>query len=623
MQVKTSRVNLSEKAKTLPNASGCYFMKNKVGEIIYVGKAKKLKERVKSYFDNSVKSPKTEILVKHIYDFDFMLTNSEVESLILENNLIKKHIPKYNIRLKDDRSYPYLVVDNKDPYARILYLRRPKKKKNSTYLGPFPHGMNIHQIVRLIVKTFGLRDCTDHEFKNRKTPCILYQIHQCSAPCVGKISEDDYKNDLKKALSFFQSSKKSKIILNEIEAMMIDSADNEEFEKAAQLRDNLQILNEFHEKRSSQDVESLDQENVDIISYYEGEEEVDMSIYLIRSGALLGHKNFHFSKFDTYEEIQDEVIRFLLQYYYETSEKMPELLITPFKDSINQDFEIALQEKNEIKIKVQKAKAKFKNLIDITHEHARESQQVRNNNKQSVFLALDKLKSILQLKDRPRRIECFDVAIWQGDSPTASQVVYHDGESDKKSYRHYHLTKRPEGNNDFAMMEELLTRRIDNGNLPDLFVIDGGKAQVNTVLKVMKLNNIDIPVIGIAKSKNVDSKFFRTNAKTDERLIIPNRSNPYVLGKSSSLFRLIVSMRDEAHRFSRVLHHKTESKRVIKSWIDEIPLIQEKEKQKMRKKLDRPVSEFKMMDKIELKKFFDLSEKNAQVLLMYLRDDID
>lgn len=556
-------VKLEDKAKLLPTKPGCYLMKNKNDQIIYVGKAKNLRSRVQSYFNGSVKSPKTDILVSHIVDFDFIMTTSDAESFVLENTLIKKHTPKYNIRLKDDKSYPYVVINTTEPFPRLEFIRRVKRGKGVEVYGPFVTGSNIWDIIRILTQSFSLRDCKLSDFNKRKEPCLLYQMKQCSAPCVAKITAEDYERDLGFARDMFSGSGVKTI--RELEKKMVTAAENEEFEKAAIIRDNLSKLVEFANNFKQENAEHNDERNLDIVAYYQGEIEVDLSIYMMRNGVLLGHKNFNFSNLDIIEGVEDLILNFLFQYYSETFDSPPELVVTHMSQEGNDMLEEALGTlfKN---IRVRPPQKKYDSFVNLTRDHAFEQQRVRMLHEDSVYVGLNKLKDLLGLRERPVVLECFDVAIFQGTSPTASQIVFHDGKPDKKNYRYYHLEERPEGNNDFAMMKELITRRSDNGNLPDVFIVDGGLGQVNMFREVLKEIGLCIPVIGIAKSKVIRTKEGFKNEdikKSEERLIIPGRSNPFMLNTNRSLYKIIVQMRDEAHRFSRKLHHKEEKKRVF------------------------------------------------------------
>lgn len=613
-KVSEKNIKLLDKAKSLPTKPGCYLMKRLRGEheeILYIGKAKNLKSRVSSYFNNSAKGPKTEILVGHITDFEFIITDNESEAFVLENNLIKKHTPKYNIRLKDDKSYPYIQIDMGEPFPRPVYTRRPKKGKKVKLFGPFTTGSNISEVLRLLVKSFGIRDCTLSEFNRRKRPCMLYQIKQCDAPCVGYINEKEYSKNLDYISSFFKG--KTKKALSAIESRMLGAAEREEFEYAAYLRDSYQTLADFSAQSFSQNVESDSEKNVDIAAYFIGEVEIDISIYIMRSGLLLGHKNFHFLKGDSEEESREIFETFLFQYYLNTSESLPDQLVVDEKHIDHRVVTKAFEGSFEKKILVSKGRGSTKSLLELTKDHAKENQRFREANKDSVWVGLNKLKELMSLKEAPRVLECYDIAIWQGSSPTASQIVFHEGKPDKKRYRHYNLKELPEGNNDFAMMKEVLTRRLRKGELPDAFVVDGGKAQVNVFVEVLKDFNIEVPVVGIAKERTSKNQTFRDKEvkSSDERLIIPGRINPYILKKCPSLLRILVNMRDEAHRFSRRLHHKNEKKRVLGNWLDEVQGVGPKIKKQIRERLDISISELKKLSEDEIAEKFEVSLKVA------------
>lgn len=618
----TKTDQLLEKANTLPQEAGCYLMKDKNGRVIYVGKAKKLKSRVVSYFNKSVKGLKTEYMVGHVENFDFIITRSDAESFVLENNLIKEHSPKYNIRLRDDKSYPYVQVNWNEPFPRLEYVRRPKKGKGKELFGPYPPGSNISMIMRVLTKSFGLRDCSLTEFRSRKTPCLLHQMHQCTAPCVKLIDEKSYEDILSSTIGFFQGPIKAKRAITKLEEKMNQYAENEQFEMAALTRDNIQILSEFLEKSFDQKVESLNTEkNIDVWSYWNGNEEVDITVYMIRSGLLLGHKNFNFVKGEVIEEIDEEVLSKVVQYYADPEQVNPEIVVLDFEEAEIVSMKEAL--KTYGVEKVHGLSKKYWPLIEMSRKHAEETQRVRMTNMDSVFMGLNKLKDLLNMKERPRILECYDVAIWQGSSPTASQIVFEEGKADKTKYRYYHLQTLPEGNNDFAMMREVISRRIDNGDLPDVLVIDGGVAQVNTVTAVLNELKVEMPVVGIAKSKDLTTGDLRAKdvVRSEERLIIPGRSNPYILTKCPPLFKILVSMRDEAHRFSRKLHHKAESKRVISTWVDEVKGLGEEGKKKVLTQLTMSQEELKEYSANDLMNFFGLKPPQAKALRAYLQEE--
>ena len=607
---------LYQKAKSLPEKPGCYLMKKEDGQVIYVGKAKDLSKRVTSYFLESKKDIKTEFLIRNIFDFDFIVTDSETEALVLENNLIKKHRPKYNIRLKDDKSYPYVVFDYSLEFPSLLYLRNVKRKKKQLVFGPFVTGSNIFEIVKIIKKSLKLRDCNNFEFKSRKQPCILFQMDQCFGPCCDKIGKEKYLELVDIALDVFKGSgKKIKIYLNQ---EMQKLAVTEEFERAAQIRDDLLKIEDFLKHNVAQNVELYGKnKNVDIISYVKGEKETDIVIHMVRNSLLLGCRGFYFANnfLIKDDDLESSLFGFLYEYYERLIGQLPELIILSFDHEEIGVFKKALNNLYQPqKIEVLYNRSKYLPLIKLATDQARENQKLRTQNAGNEYLGLAKLAEILNLKEIPRNLECYDVAIWQGKSPTAAQIVFHDGLPEKSSYRLYELDERPEGNNDFAMMRELIERRIKHGNLPDIFVVDGGVGQVRQFLDVLKENKIDIPVVGIAKARTGKIG----SLKQADRLVIPGRKNYYPLNKSKELMNLLVHMRDEAHRFSRTLHHKHENQRVLHSWFDDVAGIGPKTKQLILKNLDKPVEDLKKYTEAELVEYLKISKVVARNILKKL-----
>ena len=618
-KMKLSRIDrLKNCAKALPKSSGCYLFLSKNGDILYVGKAKNLRSRVQSYFNSDHKgSVKTRYLVEKIEEINFQLTESDIEAFILENNLIKKHRPKYNIRLKDDTSYPYIIVDKNHHFPRLEYRRRVKKDQSREVFGPFVHGSNIANVLREVIKAFQLRDCTDREFNSRKEPCLLYQMKQCSGPCVELISKANYKKDLSDALAFFQG--KGDRSLKKLEKKMNQLSQNEQFEQAALLRDSIFILQEFvHEFSEAGAKISLIPESLDVICFYESESEVDLSIHLIREGVSLGQKSFNFNRIDWGESLIAGLMNFCFQYYESSKDVLPKSI---YCQSIEKDYSLLSSVFEEIfsqKISFISETKEIKKIVSLNQEQAFQNYRIRSLDKEHHSLALKKIQSLLNLKEVPRKIECFDVAIWQGKSPTGSQVVFFDGLPERESYRYYHLEERPEGNNDFAMLRELLERRLKKGKLPDLFVVDGGMLQVNVFKNVLQENSIEVPVVGIAKSRTKSNFASKEMSTSLERLVIENRKDPYNLSKSTGIYRLFTAMRDEAHRFSRKLHHKKEEESFLSSWFDDIPGVGAKTKQKILKNLDVDWKELKKYNVEELQSKLGVGPKVATMVMKKL-----
>lgn len=604
---------LLDKAKSLPHEPGCYLMR-KNEKIIYIGKAKDLYKRVISYFNNSPKDRKTTVLVSHITDFDFILTKSEIEALIEENRLIKQYKPRYNIRLRDDKSYPYVVIDMSEPFPRLSFRREISSRKAKKIYGPFVQGSNIKEIIRILEKSFRLRDCSVAEMKRRNKPCILHQMGQCSAPCVEEISKDDYEKFLQQALDFFEGREQR--VLERLKRRMLEAAQKEDFEQAALLRDSWSTLTNFSEYYQKQrSLEDKQLREIDILGYYVGDSEVDVVIQMIRRGRVFLNQNFSFLK-DPYVEINEQIFSFVMQYYMNFHGELPKFLLIDFSVEQKELLSKALT-KAQCPVKMRALNRQTQELLGVVNKDAKEQQNVRLKNQQSPYIGLNKLKELLELDELPRKLECYDIAIWQGRSPTASQIVFEDGKSVPEKYRYYHLETLQEGNNDFAMMKEVIARRIKYKELPDLFVVDGGIGQVNSFAEVLKDAAIDIPVVGIAKSREKEGFQSSKIDKSEERLIISGRKNPYHLKKTPSLFRILTQMRDEAHRFSRKLHHKQEKKEHFNSILDHIPNIGPRTKRKILKNQSRPLEEVAALEIYQIMDELGVNLKIAKALKNY------
>jgi len=598
---------LLAKAKSLPTAAGCYLMKAKDEEVLYVGKAKNLKARVVTYFNESAKAVKTIHMVEKVRDFDFIMAGNEAEALILEHNLIKKHSPRYNIRLRDDKSYPYVVIALGEPFPTLRYQRRPKRNDPKTLVfGPFPNAGEVSEVLRLMIKCFGLRDCSVKEFSSRREPCLLYQMKQCTAPCRQLIEQKDYQALLESALAFFQGDPQNTI--EQLKLRMSDFAQAEAFEHAAFIRDSLPVFEKFimADKQANAELDGVHRD-IDILAYHVGEIEVDISLYLVRNNLLLGSKTFHFPLADCQEEMEMELIRFALQYYAETHDSLPVVIVTDLSASAMKLFQTGVSKICNTAIEVFPPEVAYGELFRLASEHAREGQRIRIVNEDSPFLGLGFLQNLLQLKERPRRLECFDIAIWQGESPTAGIVVFEEGQPFKKDYRFYHLTSRPEGNNDFAFLREAFSKRLEKGHYPDVFVVDGGKGQLSQFIALLDEHKLAVPVIALAKECG-------GKVGVEERIFIPGRANPLPLLKSRALMKILVAMRDEAHRFSRKLHHHAFHKERLGGWLDDIAGIGPKAKQKIIQKLEMGIADLQKLSALELHDLFDLDHGQAQNL---------
>jgi excinuclease ABC subunit C len=547
----------------LPESAGCYLFRDSES-VLYVGKAKSLRSRVKSYFQQSWKDAKTEQLKDRIEAIQFILTETEAEAFVLENHLIKKYHPKYNIRLKDDKSYPYVVLDKDEEAPTLKVLRRPSKKKHRKLFGPYPVGSRIFFTVEQVRKLFGLRECTISEFKKREVPCLLYQLKQCSGPCVSKISKEDYNERLAMAVSIFRGQGKK--AWTWIHNHMLEAANHEQFELAAYYRNRLEELQFFEKTFFIRNVEfSGSQEKGDILAYDVIEGELYVVIYHLREGILVGNRSLSLV-LNSFQQQQIEegsssllnlVLSQLFSLYSGTHQEKSEVgamyLELPKENKTSYE-EIMKAFSEAIDLPVLALKSTYQTVYDLALQQVQQWAHIRKEGKKIYQKAVQDLQILCQTEKTFRQMECFDVANWNGESPTASCVVFINGRPEKSRYRYYHLEKRPEGQNDPEMLREAVERRIERGDLPDIFLIDGGTPQLRAIHKLLEEKNINILLVGIAKKRQENQ---------EERLVFYGGKSLHILSKTPELWKLMSSLRDEAHRFSRKLHHHQEKKRLF------------------------------------------------------------
>jgi excinuclease ABC subunit C len=544
-----------------PVNPGVYLMKNIDAKIIYVGKAKELRHRVRSYFQKNHDSPKTNFLVRNIVHIEYIVTKTEAEALLLEATLIKKHRPRYNIRLKDDKSYPYIRLSIKDKYPRF-YLARKVKRDGSMYFGPYLSGQIVYDTMNFLNTVYKLRDCTDHFFKTRKRPCLSYDIGKCSAPCVEIISQEDYHQSIKAAQGFFKN--KNAKLLKTLESQMQGLAGQEKFELAARVRDSLKAIQRVLEKQSVINTD-IDKDQ-DVFSFFGDQRGTLICSLHIRQGAIIGHKGHFFPLLDSSspdEDVRDWLMTFLNQYYAENI--VPDEILLPL--DIGNDLRKLLGE--VLKLYSDKpAQIIFptshvgQKLLEMAQTNAEKKFQNHVTKNEEKKQALELIQDKLNLPQYPRRIECYDISTFQGQETVASQVVFEDGVPNKDQYRRYKI-KSFAGMNDFEAMKEVLSRRLkhDEWEEPHLIVVDGGKGQLKFAMAALKeLDKMHIPIVGLAKERTKGKFEDEGIEKTQERFYLPNRANPVVFAANTEAFRILVSLRDEAHRFAISFHRELREK---------------------------------------------------------------
>ena len=532
-------MNLQEKLKTLPDSPGVYLMRDVRGKIIYVGKARVLKNRVRQYFQSGKNhGAKVKAMVAKVADFETIVTSTEVEALILECNLIKKHRPRYNISLKDDKSYPYLRVTAED-FPRIVLTRRVIHD-GSRYFGPYTSGLAVKEALQLLRKIFPLRTCKTFA----KRPCLEFHIKRCLAPCVGKVSREDYMRLVNAAEKFL--SGRTAQVERELAAQMQDAAQALNFEQAARLRDILAAVRKVTEKQKI----ATDAGDVDAIGLARADGETCAQIFFVREGKVTGRESFLLSGANDETDAQ-AVTEFVKQYYSRAQIFAAEILLPV---SLPEDDAKLLSEWLGVKLTEPKRGVK-RSLVEMANQNAEKflKEQGTRNKGQGV----EELKNFLNLPSLPRRMECFDISHIQGSETVASMVVFEDGVPDKKSYRRYKIRSAEGKPDDFLSMREVTARRYEKtDHLPDLIVIDGGLGQLNSALEVIRRAGHTVPVVGLAKQF--------------ELIFVEGSSIPVELPRDSQALKLMQRIRDEAHRFAITYHRKLRRARNLKSELDNV-----------------------------------------------------
>jgi excinuclease ABC subunit C len=581
----SSNPQLENKIASLPDAPGVYLHKNAEGKVIYIGKALNLKNRVRSYFGKDAgHSPFTRKMAKLICDFDTIVTRTEKEALILENNLVKMHKPHFNIRLKDDKRYPYLKLTLNDEFPALLETRQAKNDK-AIYFGPFSGSGKMRQTVSLAKRVFKVRTgaiinnsrwggCPWRDTsKPLDKPCLEFHIDRCSGPCIGAVPQAEYSQQAK-ALKHFLEGRSDELV-KELQSRMSAAAENMEFETAAKLRDQIEAVNSVVEK---QQVLSLANEDYDALGVFIEAGIASVTSLIVRDGKLIGDQHFFLQTIEGRGEA--EVLSAFLRGHFEGPIFIPREILTPCEVEDAGAISEWLSEKAAKKVEVRHAQRGDKvRVLEMAHQNAqlalREHLNYNETAKRVHDALLEDLQKHLKLEVLPRRIECFDISTVQGAFSVGSMVVFKDGKADKKSYRHFtikHTLEITGGNepNDFEMMREVLRRRLQRAlegdekflPLPDLLMIDGGKGQLSAALGVLQEKNLEeIPTVGLAKQH--------------EFLFVPGKSEPIALPRNSPALHLLQRIRDEAHRFAITHHRKKRGKAATHSLLDDVPGIGE------------------------------------------------
>ena len=532
-------------------------MINSKGDVIYVGKAKNLKNRVRSYFVKNQSSPRTKLMVGNINSIEFTVTNTEAEALILENNLIKKFMPRYNVIFRDDKSYPYLAITD-DKFPRIRF-HRGAQKKNTLYFGPFPNATAVRESIKLLQKVFMLRTCENTIFKNRSRPCLEHQIKRCTAPCVNLISQSDYLHDTKQA-ALFLNGKGNEVIKN-LTTKMNEHSDSFNFERAAFYRDRIQSLRQV---RLQQSVSDFSEKDADIIASYHAYGKVCVNVVMIRGGRHLGDKSY-FPKFQQEQDDVNVIEVFIVQFYDQIKPPPSIVIDKKINKSLIQDFFVI---KNYSKIKIiSKLVGDKKNWHLMAQKNAKVALIQENDKHSAQEEKLFKLRGLLKLPDYVKRIECFDISHTMGAQTVASCVVYDNFNMQPKEYRKFNI-KHDNPGDDYGAMREVIDRRLkriisEESKKPDLVLIDGGLGQVNVAKKIMvELDVHNIFLVGVSKGPS--------RKVGQEKLILSDGNIVQETDPTHIGFHLLQKIRDEAHRFAITGHRAKRAKAGLASSLENI-----------------------------------------------------
>lgn len=563
-----ARLGLLEKARELPERPGVYLFKDAEGKILYIGKARVLRDRVRGYFGSaSSLSPKIRRMMEEAADLDLILTDSEVEALILENNLVKKEQPRYNTLLRDDKNFPYLKLTVQDPYPRLVMVRKAQLD-GSVYFGPYLPASNARRAMRMVGKFFLVATCHERLDGTRPRPCLYYQLEQCMGPCAGLADQTAYRSAVEDARLFLEG--RNQDLLERLDGRMEEASSRQEYELAAHYRDLIRTVNSFAER---QNVASVGLEEQDYFHLHREGEKAALQLFSMRRGLVQSRREF------TFESVQEEDAAFLssvLQLYYAGGADVPEEIYVPFEPAEKDLLERWLSaQRRSARIRVPRrgVKARFLDLVRKNAKLAFES-RFRSPHTYGVEV-LEALQETLGIPETPYRIECFDISHIQGAETVASMVAWEGGRPRRADYRRFRI-KTVEGVDDFASMKEVVGRRYsrllkEGRNLPDLILIDGGKGQLSAARAALRdLGITSVPLAALAKK--------------EELLFLPDKDEPIAIDHHSPILHLVQRVRDEAHRFAVTYHRSLRRKRTLSSSLTGIPGVGEKSAKKLLRK---------------------------------------
>ncbi|WP_347490172.1 excinuclease ABC subunit UvrC [Desulfoscipio sp. XC116] len=615
---------MREKLAQLPESPGVYLFRDDGGQIIYVGKAVSLKHRVRSYFSAAAeRNAKVRAMMERARDFEYITTDSEVEALILESNLIKEHRPRYNVYLKDDKSYPYIKLTVNEQFPRVFITRRVVKD-GARYFGPYTRVGAVHETLRLLKRIFPLRTCKQRVPVPRSRPCLNQHIKRCLGPCCGLVTPEEYRRVVDGVLLFMEG--KQEDLVRELRRRMEAAAGSLDFERAAELRDQLQAVEKVMER---QKIVVADPNDRDVLAMARGQDEACVMVFFVRGGKLIGRE--HFMVDGTSDMGRDEILTGFIKQYYLQAEFIPREVLA--EEILSDEVEVLerwLTEKRGGRVYLTRPRrGDKKRLVDLAGRNAllvlQEVESGRAVRKDDLQKALEQLAEALALKTPPLRMECYDISNTQGAESVASMVVFEGGKPAPPQYRRFKI-KTVTGPDDFASMREVLERRLTRGReerelvntgqmssrdakfhrFPDLLVVDGGKGQLSSAVAVLEERGFGhLPVCGLAKE--------------EELVFLPGRSEPVRLPESSPALQMLQRLRDEAHRFAVTYHRQLRGKRNLKSMLEEIDGIGAVRRRELLKAFGS-VEKIQSAELEELAAVSSMNRRAAQAVYDFFRD---
>lgn len=558
--------NWQDFCKGLAPLPGVYLMRDSEDAVIYIGKAKNLKARVKQYFQGHDDRYQIEFLVKKIVKVDTIVTQTEHQAFLLERDLINKHKPRYNIRLKDDKSYLSVRIDVDAAWPKLELTRRIEQD-GATYYGPYTDAHQLYTLLDVVKRTVPLRTCSDTVFHNRQRPCLEYQLKRCLGPCCLAVDANDYKALLKQAVKILEG--KNTELLAELEQRMLRASENLYFEEAAAIRDRLEILKGLKQSEVSS---AHHAENRDVFGLYREGASLALTVMFVRNGRLGGSKNYSFSQ--TAEDNQELLERILVD-FYSGGRELPSEIILPSKLSNEEMLEGVLHDRCGMRVRLHVPERGTKlQLLKIAELNAAEYFKSVFHVQERNIQTLKEMAKQFGLTQIPRRIECVDISNFQGSDIVAGVTSFFDGRPDKQHYRHFNLSFR-EKPDDFGCINEVVSRHIKrcliSDCLPDLLIIDGGQGQLNAAIAARQSLGTNVDIISLAKERTKSAFREKEVGSKPERIFVENQAAPILLENSNEVTLLLKRIRDETHRFAITFHRKKRSKRVFKSILDEIP----------------------------------------------------